>query len=797
MSTKLKLTLKTRIDIKKISFFISFFACTTFFSLGQTGTKLSLDSALNNIVTQILLFPQEKIYLQTDKPYYISGEKIFFRVFLLDAFSHQPAEMSRYVYVELINPKDSVVIRQQIRPENNMHYGALSLPGNLKQGNYRIRSYTRFMENIGEDYFFNQTVYIANSTDTTNIKPPASSPDEKWEVNFYPEGGNLIAGKSCTVAFKALSSDGQPVEVEGAIFDEQDNLISVFTTFREGMGRFYLTPEAGKRYYAVCRKGNQSIQINLPEAKTDAFSLSTVWLQNKLLVSVKQPEEISLQKLYLVIHSGGAVIYSKEWDFLKEFIAIDRLHFPSGVLHLLLLNEDYYPLSERLVFNLNDDWMMPEVTTDKNVYQKREQVKMGINCQTGNFAISVTDDKDIKIDTTQNILTTILLSSELRGYIHNPAYYFQNTRESEYAADLLMQTHGWTRYDIPCAMRGDFQYPKVANEESQSLSGMVKGGLLSKPHKDANVTIISTNYNFFDTTETDETGRFTFNNFEFPDSTNYFIQALTKKGKSIVELIVDDISYPKLSPTKQYFTKQKEQPLLKSEEFNDYVVKAEQKYTYENGMRMIHLDEVTVSGRRIFKDDNQRRYPKLDRVMTAEEIVAGGTDIHSLIQRLGIFVVAIDRNKDTGEIQYMVRHRGQIVPVQIPDALHYYDGSDLQAIGMLRTPSGPKVVSILKPFNERGRKPQYNIATITLLGYQKPVEFYSPKYDTPEARSQTLPDLRSTIYWKPNVVTNSEGKATIDFYTADTSSTYSVVIEGVTDDGKLIYQRVDSFIKVE
>jgi len=80
-----------------------------------------------------------------------------------------------------------------------------------------------------------------------------------------------------------------------------------------------------------------------------------------------------------------------------------------------------------------------------------------------------------------------------------------------------------------------------------------------------------------------------------------------------------------------------------------------------------------------------------------------------------------------------------------------------------------------------------NIKPIIPLGYQLPVEFYSPKYDTQESINSTIPDLRTTIYWKPNVITDKKGNAKLDFYTADDTGTYSVIIEGVSEDGKLIH----------
>jgi hypothetical protein len=797
--------------MKKL-FFIFTYLWIVLLLFGQTAGKLPPDSALNNILTQVLLFPQEKIYLQTDKPYYISGEKIFFRIFLLNAFSHRPAEMSRYAYVELINSHDSVEIRQQIRPENRLHYGALALPENLPQGNYRIRAYTRFMENIGENYFYTQPVLILHPDAESK---PAAVPaiEEKFEVSFYPEGGNLIAGQSA-VAFKALASSGKAIDVCGEIFDSQNSRITDFSTLHEGMGRFVLTAEAGEHYHAtVWEKGKDKKEtVNLPEVKSGGFALATAWRQDKLWISVNRSPETPPSGLYLVIHTGGLVTYTGEWDFSKEILAIDKKNFPSGVSHLLLLTEDFYPLSERLVFALNDDWLTANVKTQKEVYGTRERVKMdvAIDCEEGNFAVSVTDDRDILPDTASSILTAILLTSELKGSIANPAFYFQkDSRQAELAADLLMMTHGWTRYDIPRAMRGDFQYLTVSGEESQSFSGTVKGGLFSKPYKGSKVTLFATGNGFFDQTETDENGRFTFNGFEFPDSTDCFIQALTKKGKDAVEVYLDSITYPAISPREYCFAGQKEA------ELKNYVEKAEQKYVQENGKRIIHLPEVTVKAQR---KHSSIHYIHADYSLSEREIKTSG-DMQILLRRIpGLRITGdILRFRKHGRAAYnssppmivvdgMVMSFGDDTDFIALEVLNSLSIENVDQVDIIRNPAQLYAYGqqgkngVIEIFTKNGfnySKLKYNTQSIRPSGYQLPVEFYSPRYDTPELRNSPIPDLRSTVYWKPDAKIDSTGTVSLDFYTADSPSTYSAVIEGVTSDGKLICQIKRAFIKIE
>ena len=825
--------------------------CLAFTLAGQMKSDdFSLDTVLDNILQQVSLFPQEKIHLQTDKPYYISGEKIFFRAFLLNASTHQPEDLSKYIYMELVDPLDSVVVRLQIKGENKLYAGALTLPEDLPQGDYKIRAYTRFMENLGEDYFCTRYIRVAAPNITTiqtetsfnfpneqqvdvdirfldtKTKKPIQAPeialqlnqnkpnlektdnegwahfsfnlsenaekrvlfaeldfekkllkqyiripypDNKFSVSFYPEGGQLLADHLCNIAFKALQSDGHAANITGDLFDSENNKLFGFETIHEGMGSFFLVPKAGEKYYAICSNGEKNIRVDLPEAKQNGCFLKTVWRQNKLWVKINNSSENTDETLYLIIHSRGNTFYAQKWDNTKDVIAFNQEDFPSGVSHLLLLTEDFQTLSERLIFTFNDiDWQKPIIKTQKDQYKKRDLVEIDIQLETGgSFAISVTDDKDVISDTTSTILSEILLTSELKGKIDNPTFYLN--KNNIHAADLLMMTHGWTRYDIPKAMRSDFCLPAIPREQSQSLSGIVRGGLLSKPYEGANVTLFTNNLDFFDIRETDKKGRFLFDDLDFADSTRYIVQALNKKGQDIVELYLDSIFYP--PATVAWFLP--ENSLKKDEnktEFLDYVAKADQKYIYENGIRMINLPELLVKGMHR-KNDLYNRSPKSPNVVTREELYQMGTaDVSIALSRVpGVTVGG-------GKVFY----RGKIILEDIDfNSPPFHDIDEI-----IVSPYG--VAFIEKRWRSESR-PTFNKKAQTPLGYQTPVEFYSPKYDTPEAFNNSIPDLRSTIYWQPNVLTDENGKTEVDFYSADSPTTYSILIEGVTPDGKLIY----------
>ncbi|GHT39472.1 hypothetical protein FACS189437_02920 [Bacteroidia bacterium] len=308
--------------MKRLALIIVLFTGSIAALYGQED--VALDNVLNNIAQQLFIFPQEKIYLQTDKPYYINGEKIFFRAFLLDAFSNKQDTLSRYVYVELINPADSVVQRVKIRPdENRLFYGAILLPERLPQSDYNIRAYTHYMQNQGESSFFSKQVRIGDPKILKVQTPTDFQPAKKekitkedFDVSFYPEGGQLIAGQTSDVAFKALSTDGTPLNITGEITDSKGNKVTEFKTIHDGMGSFFIRPMPDEHYQAICHNGEHTLLFDLPEAQFNAMALQAVNRDNKLQITVNTSESASLSGLYLLIHSRGSIVYAKAYDMV-------------------------------------------------------------------------------------------------------------------------------------------------------------------------------------------------------------------------------------------------------------------------------------------------------------------------------------------------------------------------------------------------------------------------------------------------------------------------------------------------
>ena len=499
---------------------------------------------------------------------------------------------------------------------------------------------------------------------------------------------------------------------------------------------------------------------------------------------------------------------------------------------MVLFDEQMHPLSERLVFSKNYDNTRVWFQTDKTVYEKREKVVVTIREVTSltpsllergqgvRCSVAITDDTDIAVDSSTTILSSLLLSSELKGYIDNPAWYLQDNTDSAIALDYLMMTHGWRRYNIPEVVKGNPEYPQIPYQTSQKISGQVKSPISSRLVANSEITVM-TKDGFLGSTTADTNGRFLFQGFEYPDSTLYFVQALSIRGSDRVELFLDDVSFSKPIHAMQspvLMTPENTSIVVETDNYpslhtNVLISKAEQRSKYDEDMRLIHLNEVEVTARRIERKEEPRlifqlnegsdvtirredfqkspppNFTDLLRSVPGVHILNGIPYIrnskYSAFVGLGYPLVLIDGFENE---EWKINGLDRILSVYEIESIDVFKGPSAALFGV-RGSNG--VISITK---RRGMesinstRETFNYAVFSPLGYQKPVEFYAPRYETLEEKYLTIPDFRTTIYWKPDVVISDTGEASFEFYTSDFPTTYSVVIEGMTTEGRIIRQ---------
>jgi hypothetical protein len=838
-------------------------------SISQHGQSQDLNPLEEKIYRQIQSFPQEKIHIHTDKTTYVSGEKIWYRAFLVDALLHSPSYASRYVYVELITPVGELVSRDKIRPDSDsLFHNNISLPEDLAEGMYLIRAYTNFMRNR-PDYFFEKKVFVAdphfsdinvipqftsgrrkskvsvNVTDkqgkplkverlsihadtafwdfsnagkiisfkSTNetqqliyaqfeineqkykryLPVPKSADD--FDVSFFPEGGYLIANEICKLGFKALKTNGLSEDITGIIVSDKGDTIANMESEHAGMGMFSFQSVKGLKYYAVCRnkQGNEK-RFQLPDSHSKACALKVFRNKDNLYITVLKGDEFTEQPLNLVVHIRGAVIYAGELPE-NNTILIEKEMIPSGVTQVLLLDDKMNPLSERMFFNFDtQELTTTDFSTDKAEYSTREHVSAKVqitdragNPLAGSFSVSVTDDGYLKPDSLSSIVSELLLCSDIRGYIESPEYYINKTNSS----DILMLTQAWKRYDIPAVLKDSIEKPTHYLEAGQEISGKVKRMIGNKANVNNTVSMVTSGY--VNSTMSDENGRFVFNGFEFPDSTMYVVQALSKRGTSYVELVMDQEIFPDI----QAFSV----PEFRFEDsLGKHIEKLRQQYFEEHDSQSIMLDSVII---KVTRPRPKSKYSSTFSVFIYPEDLTHINDLDfsrslKLFPRLHIFGGKVYANIDSNSVSPVfiiddwVLYETELrdisdLNIQDIESIEYVDPLT-DSISLWRlpfdAPGGLIIVTTKSKTFGKGRKIKFNVKTIIPKGYRKAAEFYSPKYETEEDLKQKK-DLRTTIFWKPNVILEN-GAAKFDFYTADSKNTYSIIIEGITDNGQII-----------
>lgn len=640
---------------------------------------------------------------------------------------------------------------------------------------------------------------------------PLSLPQNDYEVDFLPEGGNLPAGVLSRMAFKVLNTFGLSEEISGVVKDEAGNEICRFQTEHAGMGSFNWIPEAGKKYHAECiSRSGVARSFDLPVAQSDAYSLNVIENRGKYLVSIRcgQGQTDTKRLFTLLVHERGVPLLVRE--IRPSFsIRVDREAFPSGVLHFTLIASDGNVVSERLAFVCNNDQVLADIHTGQEVYGRREKVRLSVilrdatgNPVKGNISLAVTDKGDLSPDSDYTIYTSLLLISDLRGHIENPGWYFQSEEPNrQKGLDLLMLTQGWRQYHLEQALAGDYQSPEIVPELYQRLTGEVKRLVGKKGISEAQVLMHVPMEKVLEKTVTDQQGQFEFGHFEFPDSTQYNLQALTAKNVDKVLLSLREEIFPAVNEVWPLSLKSKSHDPQISDQLVSvkFMDKAGRKMEYVNGMRNVFLEEVVVTAKK--REVPQTPYEGMIGGMTLKRKDIEDTpmiDLRTFIRSRfpGIYFeggTPCYRQKPVRIILNEFPIQDSVMEGRMLGILNLRDIEQIdfnrdQAAGLAWFPmTGAYFIAITLrkdiPISEGLPK---NIGFIRLLGYQKPAVFYSPKYETMQQQENPMPDLRTTLYWNPKVQTDEQGNASVEFYTADSEAPFSVVVEGITDDGRLI-----------
>ena len=619
-----------------------------------------------------------------------------------------------------------------------------------------------------------------------------------FDVKFFPEGGALLSIPHQNVAFKAQGADGFSKEVEGFLFNSKGDTLTNFRSEHNGMGIFTMNPVNNETYYVTVRT-NDSItkRFDLPAIEPKGISIAMSHYKQEIRYEIQKTEATEWpQKLFLLAHTRGKLAILQPINPKRTFGKMNDSLFTEGITHFMLIDEQGNALSERLIFVPDHKPNQWQITADQPTYGKREKVSLQIaakdsegNPVEGTFSVSITDRKSIQPDSlADNILSNLLLTSDLKGYVEDPAYYFLNQdARTLRSIDYLMMTHGWRRHKMENVLRTPSLNFTNYIEKGQTISGRIMG-FFGANVKKGPICVLAPKYNIIATTETDEKGQFIVNT-SFRDSTTFLVQARTKKGFAGVDILMDPPQYPVATHKAPYFNGA-------TTFMEDYLMNTRDQYYMEGGMCVYNLKEVTVTAKRERPSSKSIYTGGINTYTVEEDRLQGyGQTAFDAASRLPSVTI-------TNGSEIHIRNNSEPAIIVIDDIV-YEDASDIlkdiqvsdmSSISLLRgadavilgpRASGGAVVITLKDPRNLPARPAQGIITYTPLGYSESVEFYHPTYDTPEKKNAQRSDFRSTVYWNPELRLDAEGKATIEYYTPDSTAPEDIIIEGVDKNGKV------------
>ena len=814
-----------------------------------------IDELITKLEDYLAYYTPEKVYVHHDKPYYSAGDTIWFSTYLTHGISHMATAPSKLVYVELVNGEGEVLSRRDIFIAEGTGSGDIALPDSLASGTYLLRAYTSFMRNFDADFLFRKELQIENtnspSFDETNIPatPEKSRAEEMANfsdlvrLNFFPEGGDLVNGLWSTVGFKAAGPDGKGIDIEGQVADSQGNKIADIKTGRFGMGKFLMQPVEGERYVATFSFGIQKMQVPLPSARSDGYVMTMTNVSPKYItLKVEGGGGESTDGGTVVGHVRGIVFLTlpaTNGQPLQGLIPKENL--PEGIAQFTFFDAKGLPQAERVLL-IDQSAKRPVVEVDglRAQYPKRSKVNLSVNAMDkgSQLSVAVVDKSRIQFDANgDNIVSYLLLSSDIKGEVESPGYYFDEANKDRLEAlDNLMLTQGWRRFtwkDIVEDKKPDINH---LVEPGFSITGRVTDFFSQDKPLKTKVVATGTESDgdiWTAETESDEDGYFLFTSLDIDDTAKVVIQApdekkMSRRGKSkdfieggesnlAAKITINEFSSPDVGNDLQAL-----EALANGRAIAAYLEEARKVREIEAafaGQDVVILDELKVESDRIITGE------RFDRPGMVYKRPTRRVDIDSLSrtsQFLSIFEVFLGRTPGVqvvgsfpnynliirasaslqgGSIYPLYLLNGSMVDVSMINSLpvNRVDFVDIltgTGATMYGTQGAGGVVAVyLKDGDEVD--PNYvpkGSVGLTHPGFYHAREFYTPDYST-KKESHARTDIRPTLYWKGGLKAGEDEPAQLEFFTSDVASTFEVRIEGITGDGRPFVKTEEFVVK--
>lgn len=766
-------------------------ACCAFSQNAITSVQRSFETYNNKNY-------QEKVFLHTDKTVYATGEVIWFKAYITNANSNAISFLSKICYVEIISNDKKPLLQAKLDVDSGKGNGSFLIPSTIRTGSYLIRAYTNWMKNFDPQFYFEQDITIINP----NKRPETNNADSavKMNVQFFPEGGNLVYGLNNTVAYKITDVYGRGLNGTGFIVNEKNDTVTKFKPERFGIGAFSFAPAKENKYHAIVKLNDRTITKELPEIYNNGWIMHVNDSGNILTVSITCNVETE-RSVFLFVQTKHSVKFAKLQSLSngETIFTINKSELGEGISQLTVFNEDKQPVCERLYFKKPTNVLQIKLDNIQAQYPSRNKIDLNISAGETN-GTSTNADMSVAVylaDSLQpeqkiNLLNYLWLTSDLKGLVESPGYYFENSGyEVDKATDNLMLTQGWRR----------FKWEDVLNNKKPSFTflpeyeGHIITGRLSpkiEGLKDTGITVYLSvpgkNFKFANTTSSIN-GLIRFNVEKFYGSRELITQ--TNAADSNYRIFIDNsfseqfgestFGSSNLNPSLtneillRSFGAQVQDIYLPEKENNfDLPVSFDTTAFYGKPFKQYYLDAYTRFPtmeevmREYIKEVHVRKRDKsfYYEVFNEPTITYFNNDPLVLIDGVPVFDVNKIINIDPLKIQ----------KVDVVAANFFKGSQQYHGIVSYATYNGDLDSYQLDP----------NSLVVEYDGLQLEREFYSPQYETDQQLQSRKPDYRNVLYWSHDIKTKT-GKQDISFYTSDIPGKYIVLIQGISDSGLVGY----------
>jgi TonB-dependent Receptor Plug Domain len=815
--------------MKQLLLLILYSLINTSVVFSQTADANNVDTLAGNFIKHLQHNNREKIFVQTDKWFYTAGETIWLKAYCINAFSHKYSAVSKIMFADLVNDKDSVIQTVILNIPLHKTDAAIQLPASISEGYYWLRAYTKKMLQDDKNSISVQPVYVVtnnaplklpkeeiinNQTDNTSIP----------ELTFFPEGGSIISGTTNTIGFRAATKSGKPVIVTGYVTDNMDTVVARFKTDFAGMGKFDLSAWKVRKYTAhISWNDKKDIKYPLPLIDPFAIQLSVPDQNNNsihIVVSMGDSLYKKNKQTYLVAVNRDHLLFASVGRDMYE-LNIPVANFPGGKTQLMLFNDQQQVVSERSVF-VNNKPITLNAVADKVNYNRREKATLNIiagdsinHPAASLLSVAVTDDNQV-----HETIDTRLIKTLLQDNIDLPAdtMLVDNYNTGEQDLIMLTQKPAYTGWKIKQEIN-NLQKQDAVLENDSNITGVGGQIVNAKNEPDANqvVTLIANGkIDMIDRDTTDARGRFYFNLPPNTGNVEFTLQVTDEKNRIKDEKILQDlVDLPAFSTPvalKKKFNAE-EAALINHYKINHpdiYISKGKE-----------YLSEVKVTGFSNNKgiDPKRRMSPNSHLIVFGERERDSPQSTRDLVlsspgvsMRQGLLTLQggpTDMKEPGSKDEPLIVIDGLPYtntvssPSESSPALAFLSSIATNTIDFIEVLSGPDgaqygirgahgaiIVNTLSDARPKDSPGAVGKLKSIHKGYSVPATFESPDYSKKEFKKSTSDDLRSTIFWNSNIYTGKDGKASLSFYTADAAATYTATIMGISSEGTIIYKKI-------